>query len=183
MIEQKHIVFLTGFMGSGKSTIGPELAGRIGYGFTDMDKAIEENERMSVREIFERHGEEYFRSAERDMLHTLSESEKRIVVALGGGALSDAANRKLVHRCGVLVYLKVTTPTILGRVGRNLKRPMLLGREGGTLDDEELTERVETLLKQREAFYMEADIMVDTSESTVSESVGEIGSKLKGLII
>lgn len=182
MTEHRHIVFLTGFMGSGKSTIGPGLAKKIGYSFIDMDKLIEKSEGMSVHDIFERHGEEHFRRAENETLRTLSESKEHIVVALGGGALSSEANRRLVHSAGVLVYLKAAPETILRRVGRNRKRPMLLNSKGDTMGDEELSARVETLLKEREVYYLEADIIVDTSESTVLESVGEIGSKLKGLI-
>lgn len=182
MTEPKQMVFLTGFMGSGKSTIGPELAKQIGYDFTDMDSVIEKAEGMSVQDIFRRRGEEYFRRIEKQTLIDLAEGKTRSVVALGGGAVADESNRQLAKSKGVLVYLKVSPEIILERVGRGRSRPMLLDSEGNTLDDPELSAKVDSLLSAREAYYMEADIVVDTSGSTVMASAREIASKLEGLI-
>lgn len=182
MTEHKNIIFLTGFMGSGKSTVGPLLANRIGYDFVDMDTMIEQKEAKPVPEIFKSHGEAYFRKTEARVLSEICGSRNKIVVALGGGALTDVSSRELVGSSGILVYLQVTPGKILERVGKDGKRPMLLGRDGRIMNEEELARRVETLLSEREKQYMSADLIVDTSDSTVSESVEEIASKLKGLI-
>ncbi len=182
MTESNYMIFLTGFMGSGKSTIGPKLAKKLGYNFIDMDGVIEKVEGRSIREIFRVNGEEYFRRLESETLMNLSKNETRAVVALGGGALTDESNRLTVRKDGTLVYLKVSPEVILRRVGRSRARPMLLDSEGNMLVEARLHERIESLLKSRETYYLEADIVVDTSKSTVSESVAEIVAKLKGLI-
>lgn len=182
MDEQKHIVFLAGFMGSGKSTIGPELARKLHYEFMDIDDMIEESEKTSIFEIFERRGESYFRSLERETLDRISRTDRKIVVALGGGTLGNAGNRTLVKRDGILVYLMADHSQIIERVQRKKDRPMLLGPAGEVLDAKELSERVETLLKEREKHYLEASIIVNTTNLEVRETVDEIVSKLRGKV-
>jgi shikimate kinase len=183
MTEPKHIIYLAGFMGSGKSTIGPELARRLGYEFVDIDDLIEEAEGISIRDIFERHGELHFRGTEKRVLNELSRSDRKIVVGLGGGTLTHEESRKVVRKEGVLVYLKASPKKIFERVRKKRNRPMLLSPEGTPLSDAELSARVESLLREREADYIEASIIVSTSELTVSKSVEEIASKLKGKIL
>lgn len=182
MTEQKRIVFLTGFMGSGKSTVGPELARKIGYDFIDMDNLIEEAEGASISDIFKLHGETYFRERESETLDRLSRRPESLVVALGGGALTNEASRGLVRSRGVLVYLQASPEKILERVGRDRNRPMLTNSDGRSMNDVELTSRVESLLSEREKYYMSANLIIDTSDLTISESVDVIASKLKGLI-
>ena len=182
MTELKHIVFLTGFMGSGKSTIGPRLARKIDYDFRDLDKIIEESEGASVPEIFRTQGESYFRESENRVLRKLSESGGRIVVALGGGTLTSEKCRNIVRDYGVLVYLQVSPQKVLERVGRNQERPMLLGPGGEVLSGVDLAARVESLLSDREKYYLNADFVVNATEMTVTECVEEIASKLKGSI-
>lgn len=182
MTEPRRVVFLAGFMGSGKSTIGPELARRIGYDFVDLDDVIERAEGISIADIFKSRGEKYFREAERRMLRELLECRGKVVVALGGGTLTSEESRNLVRNEGILVYLKANRKKILERVREERNRPMLLTREGNTLNDAELTDRIEALFKDREAHYMEASIIVDTSESPVPECAKEIASQLKGLM-
>ncbi len=182
MDEQKHIVFLAGFMGSGKSTIGPELAKRLHYEFIDIDCMIEESEKSSIAEIFDRHGEEYFRSLEQEMLNRFSHIEKRMVVALGGGTLEAEGNRMTVKRDGVLVYVRANRREILARVQNRKDRPMLLGPKGEILDESQLSRRVESLLREREKHYLEANIIVNTANLEVPETVEEIASKLRGKI-
>ncbi len=179
MIELKSLIFLAGFMGSGKSTIGPLLATRIHYDFVDADSEIELAERMTIREIFETHGEKYFRGLEERVLRDIADRNRNMVVALGGGALTSQKNRALVNERGLLVYLKSDARSIIRRVRTKGTRPMLLSPDGQPLGDEELIVRVESLLKERERHYLEASIVVDTSGSTISKSVEEIVSKLR----
>ncbi len=182
MTELKHIVFLTGFMGSGKSTIGPQLARRIGYDFADMDNKIEQSEGTSIPDIFDKRGETYFRRTEVKILRELSGSNGKIVVALGGGTLTNEECRTIVRDRGVLVYLQISTRKVLQRVGRNRERPMLLSPKGEVMSDIELSERVEALLNEREKYYLKADLVINADEMTVLDCVEEIASKLKGLV-
>ncbi len=182
MTEPNHIVYLTGFMGSGKSTVGPELARRLGYDFVDVDTKVEDIEGISITEIFRLRGERYFRNLEKRVLSELAGSGRRVVVALGGGALADEESRKLTKATGVLVYLKAKPEKILERVKRKKNRPMLLTRNGNPMNDADLSARLKALFEERERHYLEASIVVSTSEMTVSKSVEEIILKLKGRI-
>lgn len=182
MIEPKRIVFLAGFMGSGKSTIGPELARSLNFDFVDIDDLIEENEGISIPEIFEKFGEQYFREIEKRVLNEISRSDKNIVVALGGGTLTHEENRLLVRNGGILVYLKADPEKIFERVRSKQDRPMLLAADGSFLNDKELFAKVQSLLREREKYYLEANIIVSTSEQDVARSVEEIASKLRGKI-
>ncbi len=183
MNDPRHIIYLTGFMGSGKSTIGPELARKLGYDFEDIDELVEKSEGLSIPDIFRLHGEEYFRGAERKVLSDLSGGDRKIVVALGGGTLTNEGSRNLVKNEGVLVYLKARPEKIFQRVRRKRNRPMLLKPDGNTMNDAELSARLAVLLREREGHYMEASIIVSTSELTISKSVEEIVLKLKGKIL
>ena len=182
MTDLQHIIFLTGFMGSGKSTVGPHLARRIGYDFADMDNRIEQSEGASIPDIFNKRGEAYFRRTEVEILRELSGGDGKIVVALGGGTLTSEECRNIVRDRGVLVYLQVSTPKVLERVGRNGERPMLLSPKGEVMSDVELSERIESLINEREKYYLKANLVINATEMTVLECVEEIASKLKGFV-
>ena len=180
----KKKIFLSGFMGSGKSTIGPRLAKQLGFDFIDIDNVIEECEGISISEIFARDGEKHFRNLEREKLSEISSGKRSVVVALGGGTLTRKENRELVKSGGVLVYLKTNPEAILDRVeSGKINRPMLLASDGSKLSRRELSQRIELLLKEREEHYLEAAIIVDTSGKSVSGAIEEITSKLKGKIL
>lgn len=168
-------------MGSGKSTIGPRLAKKLGYHFVDIDNIIEENEGIPIPEIFATHGEKHFRNLEKGMLVEIYKEKKNIVVALGGGTLTRMENRELVRNGGVLVYLKADPKVIIERVkDGKINRPMLLAPDGSKLSKRELSRRIASLLKEREEHYLEASIVIDTSGKSINGAVEEITSKLKG---
>lgn len=170
-------------MGSGKSTIGPRLAKKLGYHFVDIDNIIEENEGIPIPEIFAKHGEKHFRNLEKGMLVEIYKEKKNIVVALGGGTLTRMENRELVRNGGVLVYLKADPKVIIERVkDGKINRPMLLAPDGSKLSKRELSHRIASLLKEREEHYLEASIVIDTSGKSINGAVEEITSKLKGRI-
>lgn len=101
-------VFLIGFMGAGKTTVGRVLALRLGWQFCDLDQVIESRERQTVAEIFARHGEQGFRSAETAALEELLQDGSRrhdLVVALGGGAFAQPQNREALQRAGAVTVL------------------------------------------------------------------------------
>lgn len=123
-------MFLAGFMGTGKSSAGRVLAGMVGAEFVDLDKEIERREVMSITEIFERRGEEYFRDAEHEALRRVCRRQGQ-VVALGGGVVCFERNRELLEKSGSVVILDASPEEIARRVGKGSGRPLLDG-PGGT---------------------------------------------------
>lgn len=120
-------IVLTGFMGSGKSTVGPLLAARLGWRFIDVDDVIEAEAGITIAEIFRRHGEPAFRAREQATIARIA-AEDRLVLALGGGAIETEATRDLLLNSAgtLLVYLEVKLETTLARCGwTDQTRPVL----------------------------------------------------------
>lgn len=149
-------IFLIGFMGSGKSTLGAQLARRLDYTFMDMDHLIEETAEMSIPEIFKEHGEEVFRKWEHDILQELCRREK-LVISTGGGAPCHSALMDLMNAHGTTIYLKLSPEALLSRLIKSrTERPLIKGKS-----EAELLEFIKTLLAKREAFYSQATHIVD----------------------
>ena len=174
-------VFLTGFMGSGKSTIGPILANTIGYEFADLDALVEAAAGMTVAQIFREKGEEAFRALERRALAEAA-ARTRLVVALGGGVVTDPASLALVTSTGIMVYLRATPEDIAGRLRRKRDRPLILDEGGAPLGEEALRERIRSLLAQREPLYGRAEVIVDTDSSRLGLTVDMIVRRLTPLL-
>jgi shikimate kinase len=174
---RRQRIYLTGFMGSGKSTIGPILANTIGYEFADVDRAVERAVGKTVNEIFLESGEDRFRLLERDILARLA-VRSRLVIALGGGTIMDEENFRLVTGTGIVVYLKSSPEQLFRRVHRRDDRPVLRDREGQRLDDERLRQRIQDLYQLREPVYAQADFTVLTGERRVGLTVDEIVRRL-----
>jgi len=170
---RKDRIFLMGFMGSGKSTIGPILANTIGYDFLDIDRAIETRTKKSVTEIFREDGEQYFRSVERDIISQII-AHPRLVVSLGGGTVTDPELFRVIASSGILVYLKVTPEQLYRRLHRKTDRPLLADIEGNRLGEPELRDRIQTLYTSREPIYSKADIVVMTDDTRVGITVDQI---------
>lgn len=117
-------IYLVGFMGAGKSTVGRELALKLGWPFFDLDSEIEKGAALSIREIFKRYGEPHFRELERQHLKQLSEAP-RAVIALGGGAFIDDLNRAVIEASGVAVWLDTSFATIRERIHPDGTRPLM----------------------------------------------------------
>lgn len=151
-------IFLIGFMGSGKTTIGRQLAKQLGLSFIDQDSLIESKMHMTVSEIFATHGEEFFRQTERAVLDELSEREN-IVVATGGGAPCFEGNIDLMNNTGITIYLK-TSPGVLAARLRNANstRPLIAGKS-----EPELLAYINTKLTEREPFYEKARLSIDAN--------------------
>jgi len=149
-------IILIGFMASGKTTIGKRLAEILNRRFIDTDELIEERERLSISEIFERYGEGYFRKVEEEVISEVI-NESNTVIATGGGCITREGTRRLLKEKGVVFWLKVDTKTILDRTNNDETRPLLRGdREG----------RINTLLLQREPLYREtAHYTIDATET------------------
>lgn len=163
-------IFLTGFMGCGKTTVGHVLAQRLGWEFVDLDHAIVEEAGMSVKEIFAAHGEPYFRELESRVLVRIAAGSGQ-VVSTGGGAVIDRGNRAVMHEYGRIVNLSADVQTILARVRGNNERPLLA--------DAPSIDKISTMLKAREEFYADADLRIDTTGKDVSGVVDEVLDSLK----
>ena len=165
----KGPIFLTGFMGTGKTRIGRVLATRMQRMFLDTDRLVEEGSGKTISEIFAAEGEDRFRQLEHDCV---SEAAGRAdaVIALGGGAIADERNWDVIRRAGVVVALEASVDTILKRVSRRNDRPLLAG-----LNREEKRDRIAELLAVRAPFYKRADIRLSTRDKQTPEATaGEL---------
>lgn len=174
-------IYLTGFMGSGKSTLGPILANVLGFEFVDLDTAIAAREGKSVREIFRDQGEPYFRTKERETIAELSLRDG-LIVSLGGGTLTDQDCLAIIKSTGILVYLKVPVEEIVRRLRNKTDRPMVLGPDGERLNEEELRQRILQLLAQREPLYANADLTIFADQVRLGLTVDRLVKELSPLL-
>jgi shikimate kinase len=167
------VIYLAGFMGAGKSTIGPILANTLGWNFYDLDRVVEKYEGKKVREIFETMGESYFRKVEREQLEKIS-SERKVIISLGGGTMSSEDNLVFLKKTGKIFYLKVSQEAIYKRLQYKRDRPAL--HINGDFPDtrEELMELINKLLNEREKFYLLADHIILTDNIPVGKTVDRI---------
>ncbi len=145
------IIFLVGFMGSGKSTVGKRLARRLGYSFIDMDARLEGECGMTINDIFERLGEKAFREMESNLLKELVLLQD-VVISTGGGLPCTGDNMDLINRKGVSIYLKMEPAALLKRLSRGKSHRPLLRH----LSLKELETYVQEKLREREPVYMKA---------------------------
>ena len=158
-------IALTGFMAVGKSAVGRALAKRLKRRFVDLDGIIEKSAGMTVREIFSKKGEHYFRQLEKAHLARVLEQENQII-ATGGGVVMDEDNVRRLREKSLLVCLTAPPEVLLKRAGTGAKRPLL---KGGIRK-----ERIEDLLRQRERHYARAHAFIDTSDLTIAQIVEKI---------
>lgn len=158
-------LFLTGFMGAGKSTVGPALARALELPFVDLDGEIEHSAQQSIPQIFASYGEAHFRRLETSVLTMLC-AGPAAVVALGGGTLLSAENRAQVRKAGRLIYLKASLEVIWTRMDKQ-KRPLLHGKP-------EPDAAVQALFAAREPGYRSAEICISTDGQSVAAIVGAI---------
>ncbi len=165
-------IFLLGYMGCGKSTIGKSLAQKLNIPFIDLDQVIENQENESIKAIFGKRGELYFRKLERQVLQDLIAQESPAVISLGGGTpcyfenMNDLAQSKHYS-----VYLKASIPTLAGRLkDEKALRPMI----AHLTDDAALTEFIGKHLFERNAFYQKAKLLYAIDGFTVEEIVTDL---------
>jgi shikimate kinase len=162
-------IFLIGFMGAGKSTVGTILAEKIGYRFCDADKFIETRNGTTIMQIFADHGEQYFRDLESESMESLSTGEKQ-VIATGGGVIQRDRNWDAMKSGGITVYLKAPIEVIWERIKDSKNRPLL--------QVENPLETARELLNKRTPLYEKADLIVDTSDLSLEEVAEEIIEKM-----
>ena len=159
-------IFLVGYMGSGKTTIGKLLADELGSSFIDMDTRLEEKYFKTVSQMFAEFGESQFREMEQRCLHEVAEIED-VVISTGGGAPCFFDNMEYMNAHGITIYLKLTAEELAARLefSHANKRPLLADRKG-----EELIRFVKDGMKVREPFYAKAAYSLSGSiEYTLSE--------------
>lgn len=163
-------IVLVGSMGSGKSSVGRRLAKRLGMAFVDTDTLVERAARLSVAQIFHRYGEPRFRALERRAIGRVV-SGQRQVIATGGGAVMDARNRARLQRAGLTIWLKTKPDVAAARINETTDRPLLAA--------DRRADALASLLVQREPYYREALIHIDTSDQTVEEVTSAIVARLQ----
>jgi len=165
-------IFLIGYRGTGKTTIGRMLAKRLAMDFLDSDDLIEEREGRKIKEIFEREGEPYFRGVEKAVFDGIGKLDGK-VVACGGGAVLDPSNISVMRK-GIVVLLEADVETIYGRISRSMKnsdRPALTGLPAEA--------EIKELLAKRKPFYQgAAHHTINTAELSKEEAV----AKIEGLV-
>jgi shikimate kinase len=158
-------IILSGFMGTGKTSVGRRLAERLAFEFVDLDDLIEAEARLPIPQIFATRGEAAFRALEREMVARMRGRE-RSVIATGGGAIVDRGNLEALRRIGVVIALTAAPEVIVSRIGGGEDRPMLWGLD--------TRQRIMALLAERAPAYAQADLLVDTSSRSVDEVVEHI---------
>lgn len=164
-------IILIGFMGCGKSSIGRFMA-RNGYRLVDTDSVIEKDAGRTIKEIFADEGEEYFRRKETDILMELIQREDdNLVVAVGGGLPMHARNRALIHKLGVVVYLRAKVDTLAWRLRNDTVRPLL--QTGNP------RQKIAELMEKRSSTYEgTADVIIDTDGCSYEKVYSMIKEKI-----
>ena len=169
--KRKNIV-LIGFMGSGKTTLGLKLSYLLRMPVEDTDKLIERQEGRSIAQIFADDGEAYFRELETEMLLKCGEQKYERILSVGGGTPVNPVNRSLLHKCGTVVYLRVSPEVVYERLKNDTTRPLL--------QCEDPLGRIRELLAVRDAIYTEcADIILDVDNRYSDELAEELQLRLR----
>ena len=155
-------IYLVGFMGAGKTTVGRALAKRLDWRFEDIDECIERTEQRDISTIFRQSGEAHFRALERQTLADLLPS-RGVVVATGGGTLVDPGNRALMARDGVVAWLDAPFARLAERIPYDGRRPLAADRV-----------EMERLYNQRIAAYAQAHARFDVARASVDEIVDHL---------
>ncbi|MDK2800110.1 MAG: shikimate kinase [Clostridiales bacterium] len=161
---EKNIV-LTGFMGTGKSTVGKSVADKLGMQFIDIDHLVEQDQEMYISEIFSLKGEAYFRELESKFVQKVSQYTN-VVIATGGGVVLNRDNINNLKKNGIIIRLKANIETILRNTSKNNTRPLL--------QNGDVRSRIEEILKQREKYYQNNHYEIDVSFLTIEQVVSEI---------
>jgi len=165
MPDSSENIYLIGFMGTGKSTIGRQLADALKLRFLDSDECIEQSEGMSIPQIFERQGEAHFRALEKSFVEN-GHPTTGCVVSCGGGLVTQPGMLKALKQRGKVVALCANPETIYERTRQNSNRPLL--------QVEDPLKTIRELLEKRRPFYAQADMSILTDNRPVQEIIQHI---------
>jgi shikimate kinase len=165
MVENKisRNIYLLGFMGAGKTSVGKILAEKLRLEFRDLDELIEGECGKAISRLFSEHGEDFFRDLESKKLLTISEKSGQII-STGGGVVLRQANWEVMEKGGVTVYLKASPDVLWSRIRNDSSRPLLQVKKP--------FERVNDLLSMRIPLYEKADIIIET-ENKLPEDIAD----------
>lgn len=167
----KDNIILIGFMGCGKTSLGIRLSYQLKQTMIDTDKWIEQKQKMTVSEIFDRYGEEAFRSMETDCLRELIETSDKQIISVGGGLPMREENHSLLKELGKVFYLRVTPEAVYERLKNDTTRPLL--------QVEDPQGRIRELLSKRAPVYEAcADVTVDVSDKSFEEILERIAAEI-----
>jgi shikimate kinase len=158
-------IVLTGFMGTGKTAIGKKLSIKLGYIYIDTDTIIESDQRMSIKDIFSKHGEPFFRDIETCVIIRVSNLDDHII-STGGGAVLREQNISVLRKNGIIINLYASPETILERIKHNTNRPLL--------NKPDPMSEIRKLLESRESYYADSDFRVNTDNLTKDEIADKI---------
>lgn len=165
-------IIITGFMGTGKSSVGRHLSRELKMKFVDTDDLIEKEAGVRIAQIFPQYGEEYFRKLEAKIINDVA-SRADMVISTGGGAIINPINLEALKKNGIIICLTASVDTIISRIGNGDERPLLSG--------DNKREKISNLLKAREPFYKKADFIIDTTAKNIREVVREILGKVSSM--
>lgn len=163
------LIYLIGYMGAGKSTMGRQLADNLQLNFIDLDRFIETSHGTSITDIFLDNGEVYFRRLEQRYLEKLT-AYHHTVVACGGGTPCFHNNIELMRKTGLVIYIKQPVEVLYKRlVAQQMQRPLLMG-----MDEIQLKEFIQDNLSRREAYYNQAHITYEPEKNSLEELIQQI---------
>ena len=168
MSQEKSNIYLLGFMGAGKTTIGKALAALLGYSFWDTDELVETQARAPITKIFEEHGEAYFRKVESDVVRQVAD-RSGLVVAVGGGAGLAEDNWVSIQQSGLSVYLKWPQDVLIHRILDGSKRPLVVA-----LPRHLRRQQLAELLSSREPAYLKADLCITCEKSQSPDAIASL---------
>ncbi|MDR6300450.1 shikimate kinase [Mesonia maritima] len=170
-------IVLCGYMGSGKSSVGKLLASELGLEFIELDQEIEKIEKRYISEIFSEKSEIYFRKKESEVLKNVLKEEKSMVISLGGGTPCYANNLEILQQNEevTLIYLKVSVEKLTDRLfSEKATRPLI----AEISSEEKLEEFIRKHLFERQFYYMQSDLILDTTTMKLTEIVAILKEKL-----
>lgn len=165
MQNNKPNLYIVGFMGTGKTTVGRTIAAKLGYKFYDVDRVIEESCGSTVNEIFKNQGEAFFRDKEREFIEK-GHPENNCVISCGGGLPIQPGMLDILKKRGIIICLFASVDVILARTQRTQKRPLLLVEDPRT--------RIEHLLKERTPLYAQCGTCIMTDGRPIAAIVSAV---------
>mgnify|MGYP001080117682 CR=1 FL=1 len=163
-------IYLVGFMGTGKTTVGKILAKKLNKKFIETDEVIEKKEKKKIVDIFREYGEPYFRRLEKELIKKISK-KKDLIVSCGGGLICNEENLKILKETGIVFNLSASVKTIYNRTKNSSSRPLL--------NVENPKERIRSLLNKRMPFYKQAHYSIKTDKLSKEEVADRIIKILK----